>query len=122
MTALPGGDGVLAGTHGDGIDFSADGGAHWQERDDGVTLRDIYSLAAIERDGGVTIYAGTQPAALFRSRDEGQSWHELPALRHVPGTEHWTFPAPPHVAHTKMMGSIRAIPTPSLPRSSRARC
>jgi photosystem II stability/assembly factor-like uncharacterized protein len=103
MTALPGNDGVLAGSHGAGIYFSPDGGMHWEERDDGVSLRDIYSLAAVMRKGGVAIYAGTQPAALFRSHDEGRSWHELPALRGVPGNEHWTFPAPPHVAHTKMM-------------------
>ncbi len=103
MTALPGQPGVLAGTHGDGIFFSADGGASWEERDSGVSIRDIYSLYGVGSDGTVTLYAGTQPAALFRSLDLGQSWHELQALRGVPGTQAWTFPAPPHIAHTKMM-------------------
>ena len=28
-----------------------------------------------------TVYAGVEDAGLFRSRDGGQSWHELPALR-----------------------------------------
>jgi hypothetical protein len=36
-------------------------------------------------------------------RDLGQSWSELPALRQVPGTEYWTFPEPPRIAHAKMM-------------------
>ena len=50
------------------------------------------------------LYAGTQPAALFKKdRDLGQSWRVLPALRCAPGTEYWTFPEPPHIAHTKMM-------------------
>ena len=68
-----------------------------------MTSKDVYSLAAIEQNGGVMLYAGTQPASLFRSRDLGRNWVELPALRQVPSAKHWTFPAPPHLAHTKMM-------------------
>jgi hypothetical protein len=32
-----------------------------------------------------TVYAGVEDAALFRSEDAGQSWHELPGLRAVKG-------------------------------------
>ena len=103
MTALPGRPGFFAGTHGDGIYFSADGGTVWAERDDGVTRRDIYTLAAVNRKGRVVIYAGTEPASLFRSVDDRQEWQELPAVRQVPGTERWTFPVPPHLAHIKML-------------------
>jgi len=103
MTALPGRPGFFAGTHGDGIYFSPDGGTNWAERDDGVTRRDIYTLAAVNRKGRVVIYAGTEPASLFRSVDDGKSWQELPAVRQVPGTERWTFPVPPHLAHIKML-------------------
>jgi photosystem II stability/assembly factor-like uncharacterized protein len=103
LATVPGGAGIFAGTHGDGIFFNADGGKRWEPRNEGMTSKDVYSLAAIEQDGGVTLYAGTQPASLFRSRDLGRTWLELPALRQVPGAKHWTFPAPPHLAHTKMM-------------------
>jgi photosystem II stability/assembly factor-like uncharacterized protein len=103
LTGLPHGPGVLAGTHGDGIYYSADGTTGWERRNDGVTHPDIYTLAAVERAGRTTLYAGTQPAALFRSEDLGRSWQELPALLRVPGTESWTFPAPPRIAHTKML-------------------
>ena len=68
-----------------------------------MTSQDVYSLAAVEQDAGLTLYAGTQPALLFRSRDLGRKWVELPALRQVPSAKNWTFPAPPHLAHTKMM-------------------
>jgi len=102
MTLLPGQPGVFAGTHGDGIHFSADG-VTWERRNAGVTRPDLYSLAAMMRRGKLTIYAGTQPAALYHSDDLGQSWRELPALRGVPGTAEWSFPAPPNIAHTKMM-------------------
>src|SRR5262245_58440407 len=32
-------------------------------------------------DDADTVYAGVEDAALFRSKDGGRSWHELPALR-----------------------------------------
>jgi photosystem II stability/assembly factor-like uncharacterized protein len=103
LTTVPGRPGVFAGTHGDGVFFSADGGASWEKRSEGITIPDVYSIAAVAQDGGTTVYAGTQPASLFRSRDLGRTWQELPAIRQVPGTEYWTFPAPPRIAHTKMM-------------------
>lgn len=103
LTALPHRNGVLAGTHGDGVYYSADGVSGWEKRNDGLTLPDIYTLAAVERAGRTILYAGTQPASLFRSDDLGRSWAELAAIRQVPGTEHWVFPAPPRIAHTKML-------------------
>ena len=100
MTLLPDG-GMLAGTHGDGVFWSA-GGQGWEERNRGLRLRDIYTLAAIREEGGVTVYAGTEPASLFKSRDLGLSWDEKPAISEQKN-EDWTFPAPPHIAHTKML-------------------
>lgn len=49
----------------------------------------------------MTLYAGTEPAMLFRSIDHGDHREELSALREVPGAEGWNFPAPPHIAHVK---------------------
>ena len=102
LTTLPGRSGVLAGTHGDGVFFSEDG-TRWEPRNEGLSIKDVYSVAAVAQQGGITLYAGTQPASLFKSRDLGRSWAELPAIRQAPGTEYWTFPAPPRIAHTKMM-------------------
>jgi hypothetical protein len=102
LTTLPGGPGIFVGTHCDGVLFSEDG-ARWEERNSGLTFKDVYTVASVAEAGGITLYAGTQPAALFKSRDLGQSWSELPALRQVPGTEYRTFPEPAHIAHTKMM-------------------
>jgi photosystem II stability/assembly factor-like uncharacterized protein len=47
------------------------------------------------------MFAGTEPAHLFRSIDKGAHWDEVTALRQVPGVDGWNFPAPPHVAHAK---------------------
>jgi photosystem II stability/assembly factor-like uncharacterized protein len=60
----------------------------------------VYSLACTRLASGPRLFAGTEPAHLFASDDLGSSWTELPALRSV-DTSQWTFPAPPHIAHTK---------------------
>lgn len=101
MTMLPGQPGVFAGTHGDGVFFSADG-RDWEERSNGLRLRDMYTLAAVKENGATVVYAGTEPASLFRSTDLGKSWTEFPAITEQK-TKAWTFPAPPHIAHTKML-------------------
>ncbi|HUK57918.1 MAG TPA: hypothetical protein VLV50_01710 [Stellaceae bacterium] len=103
LAGLPGQAGVFLGTHGDGVYFSIDQGASWEQRNNGLAIKDVYSVASVARKDATFVYAGTQPAHLFESRDLGLTWTELPALRQVPGTEHWTFPAPPRIAHTKMM-------------------
>ena len=89
LTLVPSGAGMFAGTHGDGIFFSADGGKHWEQRDHGMSSKDVYSLAAVEHGDGITVYAGTQPASLFRSRDLGRSWGRIAV--DAPGTQRKTL-------------------------------
>ena len=91
---------IFAGvTHGS-VYASEDGGYTWERRDEGLTEHDIYSLASAQINGGARIFAGTQPAHLFYSDDLGHHWSELTAMREV-DMSRWTFPAPPHIAHTK---------------------
>ena len=95
--------GFFAGVHGGGVYFSADEGRTWQPRSRGITFQHAFTLGYAEPPYGVVLYAGTEPAALFKSHDYGQTWEELPAVRAVPGTDKWTFPPPPHVAHAKTL-------------------
>jgi photosystem II stability/assembly factor-like uncharacterized protein len=97
----PAGAWVMAGIHEGGIAFSADHGATWEDRNAGVTVDHAFSLAGVTEGGGDTLYLGTLPAALFRSRDYGRSWQELSSFRSVPGQDKWMFPGLPHVAHAK---------------------
>ena len=92
---------LFAGAFHGGIHASADGGRTWERRTHGLRESNVYSVAACQRDGRPVLYAGTEPAHLFRSDDLGESWAELPSLRSVPSVPQWTFPAPPHVAHVK---------------------
>jgi len=94
---------MFAGAFFGSIHASTDGGKTWERRDNGMTIHDVYSLAAHVVDGKVRVYAGTQPAHLFVSEDLGVQWSEIPSLREVPTTSQWSFPAPPHVAHTKFI-------------------
>ena len=85
------------------VHASSDGGRTWERRDNGITVRDVYSLASNVVDGKVRVYAGTQPAHLFVSGDLGLHWSEIASLRSVPSVAQWSFPAPPHIAHTKFI-------------------
>ena len=92
---------MFAGAFKGGLFASTDGGKTWSERTEGLTENDVYSLAVATVDGRTLVYAGTEPAHLFVSEDLGRHWTELPTLRTVPGSDTWSFPAPPHVGHLK---------------------
>jgi photosystem II stability/assembly factor-like uncharacterized protein len=96
-------DTMFAGAFFGSVYASTDRGKSWERRARGIPFQDVYSLAAHAVDGKVRIYAGTQPAHLFVSEDLGEHWSELASLRDVPSTAQWSFPAPPHIAHTKFI-------------------
>jgi len=92
---------IFAGTHGDGLWASEDGGQTWDRRDSGIESGDFYGLNCVQVGNQVRVYAGTEPAHLYVSTDFGKSWTELKDLLNMPSAEKWTFPAPPHVGHVK---------------------
>ena len=100
---------VFAGVNHGTIFASADDGDTWERRDHGLSAHDVYSLACARLPEGPRLFAGTEPAHLFESDDLGHHWTELPALR-AGDTSHWSFPAPPHVAHTKHIAVHPADP------------
>jgi photosystem II stability/assembly factor-like uncharacterized protein len=92
---------LIAGTHGQGVSRSDDQGQTWRWINNGLTVFDVWSVRAGMLNGRECLYAGTLPAHLFVSQDGGETWRDLPALRQVPGVEHWFFPPPPHQGHVK---------------------
>lgn len=80
---------VYAGTDA-GVYKSVDFGTTWSLQ--GITDRVTWQI----RDGSDGIlYAGTQPSALFRSDDAGESWHEIRSLAVAPEATAWSFPTTP---------------------------
>ena len=71
---------------------SADDGRSWQPS--GIGDREVWDVAAAPGDPS-TLYAGTEPAGLFLTRDGGASWTEIAGFRSAPGFTEWCVPATP---------------------------
>jgi photosystem II stability/assembly factor-like uncharacterized protein len=106
VTALhASGDRVLAGTYGDGLFRSGDGGRTWERIEEGLTAS-TFRFVTPE-------LAGTEPARVYRSADGGRSWAELEGVTRIPGHEQWFLPYSPragaarnaHVAGDRMLVS-----------------
>jgi photosystem II stability/assembly factor-like uncharacterized protein len=81
---------VYAGTQGNGVLRSNDGGSTWSAA--GLEGQVVKALAVSPTLPG-TVYAGTRPARLFVSHDAGAHWAELASFRHIPGRWFWFSPA-----------------------------
>ena len=96
---------LYAGCHHAGGVYVSDSGAgdDWRQINDGLDRDHVYTLAARNVDGTVTLFAGTSPAGLYRSDDFGESWQEITSIHDGPDRDKWTFPPPPHIPHVKQV-------------------
>jgi photosystem II stability/assembly factor-like uncharacterized protein len=90
-------DTVYAGLREGGVRRTTDGGRTWT--DCAVPQPGVFSLAVSAADGAV--YAGTEPSALYRSDDRGDTWRELEALLELPSRPTWSFPPRPWTSHVR---------------------
>lgn len=56
----------------------------------GLSVERVWHIEADDRVSPTVLYAGVDPATLFRSADGGSTWHEIPALTDHPGRARWT--------------------------------
>ena len=85
---------VLAGTYGNGLFRSTDGGRTWSRSDAGLTASAFCFLAPLPGHPGALL-AGTEPARIFHSDDGGQSWQEFEGITRIDGHERWFLPYSP---------------------------
>jgi hypothetical protein len=70
---------------------------------------EVWNVAATPDDSR-TLYAGTQPAHLFASRDGGATWHEVDSFLQAPGAQRWCLPNSPQGARTLALAFDPARP------------
>jgi photosystem II stability/assembly factor-like uncharacterized protein len=106
---------VFCGTFGAGLRRSIDGGDAWERVGAGTIDPDEDPDVAERRGaGGVsvisvavdpvdpdTVWAGTEPSALFRSTDGGDSWSRIGEITDQPSAGEWSFPPRPYTHHVR---------------------
>lgn len=98
-------DVVLAGTYGEGLFRSVDGGMTWEPVDAGLTAPAFRTIVPDPLDPDALL-AGTEPARLFRSRDAGLTWTELEGIARLSGSDAWYLPYSPRA------GAVRNVYAP----------
>ena len=88
---------VYVGLAAGGVRRTTDGARSWTES--GLAQEQVFSLAVSPVDGAV--YAGTEPSALYRSDDGGETWSELTGLLELPSRPTWSFPPRPWTSHVR---------------------
>jgi photosystem II stability/assembly factor-like uncharacterized protein len=84
---------ILAGTTG-GVFRSDDMGGAWQAASAGLTHRHVRWMA-YHPDVSDCEFVGTEPAAIFVSRDGGATWRERPEVAQLRDARHWGLPYSP---------------------------
>jgi photosystem II stability/assembly factor-like uncharacterized protein len=87
------GDTILAGSR-DGIWRSNDHGATWAEASQGLTIRHIRWLAYHPTVAGLA-FAGTEPAGIFVTEDDGATWQGRPVVERLRDHHGWFLPYSP---------------------------
>ncbi len=84
----------------DGVFVSDDRGHTWDEITGDLPYRDVRALCFDNQDSP-TLYAGTEPAAVFRRENGTASWQPCGDVRALPEAKDWSFPVPPKIAHVR---------------------
>ncbi|MGI5837121.1 MAG: WD40/YVTN/BNR-like repeat-containing protein [Chloroflexota bacterium] len=95
---------AYSATYGSGVWRSEDAGVSWIPTRKGLAYQEVTAVAVSETervgDRGV-VWAGTEPSALFKSKDGGEHWEEKAGLRLLPSSRTWSYPPRPWTHHVR---------------------
>lgn len=93
------GDEIYAATR-SGLFRSTDRSKTWTNLH--VPRTEVYSI--VKSPDGSRLYAGTHPAHLYVSTNNGASWQELEGLQDLPSRDSWRLPRHRNEAHVRSLG------------------
>lgn len=105
---------AYCGTFGNGLYKTEDDGQTWDSiGKDSISIKDVMSVSVshLERgnnnnkEGFNTVYVGTEPSALYRSDDGGESWKKMSLLNNLKSSTSWSFPPKPWTSHVRWIES-----------------
>lgn len=88
---------AYCGTFGSGLYKTTDAGSNWVSCA-GLASSNVSALAV---NASGSLFAGTEPSEVFRSKDGGAIWTPLPVLTQLPSASKWSFPPRPYTHHVK---------------------
>lgn len=103
---LPGGDGtLLCGTEGGLFVRDLAPRAQWRRSRGIPDAAPVTALAQAAATGSTlgTIWAGTEPSAVYRSSDGGRTWTPTADLTDLPSAASWSYPPRPDTHHVRTM-------------------
>jgi photosystem II stability/assembly factor-like uncharacterized protein len=93
---------AYCGTFADGLWKTEDFGHTWNRTGRGeITSNDVTSVSISRSNNGNKIFAGTEPTALYRSHDRGESWQKMVSLNNLKSSRSWSFPPRPWTSHVR---------------------
>src|SRR5258707_14052180 len=95
---------VYCGTARAGLFRSRDSVRNWESGRPGIDHLMVTAVDvghAEQADAFGVVYAGTEPSAVFRSDNGGDSWVDLAGLRALPSADTWSFPPRPQTHHVR---------------------
>jgi hypothetical protein len=104
---------VYCGTLGSGLWRSDSAGKSWRPAEKGIRHSKVQSVTVTRservNDRGV-VYAGTEPSAIFRSEDGGETCYECGDLTALPSASEWSFPPRPQTHHVRWIEPDPHVP------------
>lgn len=96
-------DRVFAGTFGDGLYRSTDGGESFARVDADAIASNAVTAVAISPHDPDEVWVGTEPSRVYRSTDGGETFARLSGLTDLPSATEWSFPPRPDTHHVRWL-------------------